>query len=263
MKQETNIKINIGDKKQKRKYVRRRPKKESQSQNQPNIITITNPPAVSTIHTLPIYYQETPYKHQETPFLANTPTTTPPVINQPVIRGEVDRTQLSGQVPASFIPQEAPELIRTGGSVLDITRRYPEVSGGAILTEVEAVAVRPRKQYTFKPETIARREQQRKNREDLGIPSQNTPPSPEYSLRLTDIVPTGMSNTEFLNKNRRALEEYSNKAQQARVQQEGVLTEMRIREANVRNRTIRNRQLSQTPSAIYQRERRQKLKSGN
>jgi hypothetical protein len=273
VKQETKININIGDKgKGKRKYVRRQAKKESQ-QAQPNIITISNPPAVSTTYQLPIYYQQ---KQEPTPFLANTePTVQIPVSHSPVKNQipityknvPVDPTQLSGQVPASFIPEEAPALVKTGGDISSLRREFTTYTppatdvevGGAYLTEVEAVAVKPRKKYTYKPETIQRREALRKMREEAGIPLQNTPPNPETSMQ--NLVPSGMSNTEFLNKNIMALEKYSKEASSARQQQEGLIEEMKLKEATIKNKTMKNRQLSQSPSAVYQRERRQKLKA--
>jgi len=277
VKQETNIKINIGDKgKGKRKYARRQPKKESQSQQsqQPSYnITISNPPAVSTIQQLPIYYQQ---KQEPSPFLANSePTIQVPesqrqVGNQIPIKYKnipVDPTQLSGQVPASFIPEEAPALVKTGGELSSLTRELTTYTppqsgaevGGAYLTEVEAVAVKPRKKYEFKPETLARREERRRQREQMGLPTQNTPPNPE-TTPLSMINPMGLPNRELLNKTAIALEKYS-QANQARTQQGDVIQQMRLQEASVKNRTMKNRQLSQSPSAIYQRERRQKLKN--
>jgi hypothetical protein len=215
VKQETNIKINIGDKgKPKRKYVRRQHKKDGNShpQYQPNIITISNPPAVSTSHQLPIYYQQQP---QPTPFLANTdptirvdehvrklgeaPKTKIPIVYKDV---PVDKTQLAGLVPASFIPQEAPELIKTGGAIENITRGFSpsrklkfttySSSDDSDVYFTEEVPVR----------IIARQKagEKRIEKEMEGIPMQSTQP---ISETLPSWIPGGMTGDVDATKKRR------------------------------------------------------------
>ena len=215
MKQSTNVNVVINKptrKPTKRKQTKQLDK-ESSFQSVPNIITnITNPASVPTNYQLPIYYQT---KQVPTPFLANTPEVVS--VSQPVgspnennqipvetKKVRIDSTQLSGAVPASFIPQEAPALIKTGGNfnleeevafqkrinerakkrLEEITTYTPPVQNdsgsatevqGEYFTEAEAIPVKPRRKYEYKPETIARRKA--KKEEKLQQQQQNVNPA--------------------------------------------------------------------------------------
>jgi len=278
-----NVKVVIGENYKPRQRRRVYPKSKSQQgnyQSMPTIITnITNPSAVPTNYQLPIYNQVA--NQPKSPFISNTPPLVNvamplgipnkdneiPVINKKV---EVDPTPLSGAVPASFIPSEAPSLVKVesdkpiaidpilSGSVPE--RFIPEKSSGLIksggniafipsgegefITITEATAVKPRKKYEYKPETLERRQKQREERQQ----QQNVNP-----LSAT-VEPAFISPLET-EPNKTILENLSNEAQIAQEGQKEIINLMKKQEGK------KKRELSMTPSAIYQRERRERLKN--
>ena len=211
MKQNTNINLVIGKTTKSRSRNYKPKSQQQQSSSSPNIITnITNPSAVPTNYQLPIYNQVA--KPAPSPFLSNTPqyvnVAEPlgkpnekneiPIVTKPV---PIDATQASGAVPASFIPEEAPALIKTGGSIdyaqeaiyqkeinerarrkLEEITSYksnnnnnppefynpePEEVEAGYITEAQAVPVRPRKKYTYKEETLARRKAKKDQQQNV------------------------------------------------------------------------------------------------
>jgi hypothetical protein len=269
-----NVKVVIGENYKPRQRRRVYPKSKSQQgnyQSMPTIITnITNPSAVPTNYQLPIYNQVA--NQPKSPFISNTPPLVNvamplgipnkdneiPVINKKV---EVDPTPLSGAVPASFIPQEAPQLIKAGGAIelyqdrefvkdarnqamkIGANQYLPSVEG-EFITPVEAVAVKPRKPYEYKPETLERRQKQKEERQQ----QQNVNP-----LSAT-VEPAFISPLET-EPNKTILQTLSNEADIAQQGQKEIINLMMKQEGK------KKKELSMTPSAIYQRERRERLKN--
>lgn len=277
-----NVKVVIGDNYKPRQRRRVYPKSKSQQRNyqsMPTIITnITNPSAVPTNYQLPIYNQVA--NQPKSPFISNSP----PLVNVaeplgkpnkdneiPIItkKVEVDPTPLSGAVPASFIPTEAPSLVKVETDkpvAIDpiLSGSFPErfipekpsgliKSGGNIaflpsgegefITITDAFAVKPRKPYEYKQETLERRQKQREDKKQ----EQNVNP-----LSAT-VEPSFISPLET-EPNKTILENLSKEAQVAEQGQKEIINLMKKQEG-------KKKELSMTPSAIYQRERREKLKN--
>jgi hypothetical protein len=271
VKQSTNINLVIGKTTKSRKTSSKpRSEKQSSYQSSPNIITnISNPSAVPTNYQLPIYNQVA--KPAPSPFLSNTPqyinVSEPlgkpnekneiPIVNKQV---QIDPTPASGAVPAAFIPEEAPELIKTGGSIdyaqeaiyqkelnerarrrLDEMTSYksnnppefynnppePQEVEGEYLTEVQATPVRARKKYEYKPETVARRKAKKEQQ-------QNVNPI-EASVEPVSISPLEVD------RNRSILEEVLSRnaqiAEASKQEQNTLLKEQKRKDTISRNKT--------------------------
>jgi hypothetical protein len=273
VRQSTNVKVIVGNSRRRSRSRSSKPRSSTGYgyQSSPNIISITNPSAVPTNYQLPIFNEYV--KPQQSPFLSNTPAYAnvqqplglPNINNEiPVINKKVpiDPTPASGAVPASFIPSEAPELVKAGGqieNVLDLTEEYSFQKGLNTLgkqvrgregvldffdlpIEVEATPVKPRKKYEFKPETLERRKTRKEQEQNVSPLKATIEP---IFMNPLDVEPT-----------KSILDSLAKDVSESQEGQKQLINLMKQQEAKPVKKA---KELSMTPSAIYQRERRARL----